>query len=144
MDITVLARSQKKRELIKSVASLFAEILNVDKSKFALTIGTVAGLAKADRMNGAVVLLGDRKIFLSLDSKLSLEQLIQTLAHEMVHVKQYAKGQLKIVYPNRGKSYFTWLGKKYKTNYYESPWELEAFSRERILANKVAQIISRI
>lgn len=142
MEITIINRSQEKRELLKAVASLYAKILKINNSKYSLTIGTISGLAKADKMNGAVVLLGENTLFMSLDSKLSVDQLIQTMAHEMVHVKQYAKGQLKVVYPKRGDPYFTWLGKRSKKNYFESPWELEAFSRERILANKVVQIIS--
>ncbi len=141
MEINVNIRSQAKRELIYAVASLYAKILRIRESKYTLTIGTISGLAKADKMNGAVVLLENKHLLLTLDSRLSLEKLFQTLAHEMVHVKQYAKGQLKVVYPARGESYFTWFGKRHKKHYYDSPWELEAFSRERILANKVAQIL---
>lgn len=144
MEIKVITRSREKQELIQSVAGLYADILNVGASKYTLTICTIPGLAKADKINGAVTFLGENKLFMTLESRLQLDQLIQTLAHEMVHVKQYAKGQLKVVYPKRGSPYFTWLNKKVKTNYYESPWELEAFSRERILANKVAQLISDI
>lgn len=142
MKIKVITRSQGKRELIEAVASLYAQILNVGKSKYMLTIGTVSGLAKADKINGAVTFLGDNQLFMALESKLPMEQLIQTLAHEMVHVKQYAKGQLKVVTPKRGEPYFTWLGKKVKSKYHESPWELEAFGRERIMANKVAYMIA--
>ena len=141
MKITVLSRSKDKRELIKAVASLYADKLNVDNSKYELTIATVSGLAKADKINGGVCLIGPKFLLMTLDSRLCVEQLMITLAHEMVHVKQYAKGQLKVKYDRSGEPKFTWLGRKSKTTYYDHPWELEAFSKERILANMVAKII---
>lgn len=146
MKIKVITRSQAKRELIYSVASLYADILKITKSKYSLTIGTIPGLVKADKMNGGVVLVEDRVLFMPIDSRLHIEQLMQTLAHEMVHVKQYAKGQLRVEYTEEGDPYYVWLGKKADPTlcYLESPWELEAFQRERILANKIVQIISKI
>lgn len=57
-------------------------------------------------------------------------QLSTTLAHEMVHVRQMAKGILKVT--NKGTF---WRGKKYKksTPYLDQPWELDAFSRQEIV-----------
>ena len=141
MEITVLSRSKDKRELIKAVASLYAEKLNVDNSKYELTIATVSGLAKADKINGGVCLIGPKFLLMTLDSRLDIEQLMITLAHEMVHVKQYAKGQLKVKYNRKGNPTFLWRGRKFKESYYDQPWEIEAFSKERVLANRVAQII---
>lgn len=141
MEIQVVTSSKAKRELIESVASLFAQSLKLENSKYTLTIGTIAGLAKADKMNGMVCLIAPKCLFMTLDSRLSFHDLLITLAHEMIHVKQYAKGQLKLVVSSRGKFSFSWMGKKHIGEYYDCPWELEAFSRERILANKVAQII---
>lgn len=64
--------------------------------------------------------------------------IIQTLAHEMVHVKQHAKnehmksfgtakGGLKIESIWMGKP---WRPKKSENAYYDSPWEIEAYGRE--------------
>lgn len=63
---------------------------------------------------------------------------IQTLAHEMVHLKQYATGQLADNITNvEGKlvSRILWNGAPHKFNpredlYLDSPWEIEAFGRE--------------
>ena len=46
---------------------------------------------------------------------------LRTLAHEMVHVKQYAYGEL-----NEQATY--WCGKFFSSNlnYHEQPWEIEA------------------
>lgn len=53
-----------------------------------------------------------------------------TLAHEMVHVKQHAKGELKSMLRTREEK---WHGRYIKENemsYYEKPWEIEAYGRE--------------
>ena len=60
----------------------------------------------------------------------SFDRLGVTLAHEMVHVKQLAKGTLKTV---KGVSY--WNGRRYskRTKYLDQPWEIEAFSKQELL-----------
>ena len=62
-----------------------------------------------------------------------LMQLGLTLAHEMVHVKQLAKGLLK-----QKRSGYTWLGKMYgkKTPYLDMPWEIEAFSKQELILRR--------
>jgi hypothetical protein len=77
---------------------------------------------------------------MNLDSGIGVERLITTLAHEMVHVKQYAKGQIK-----SSKSCKTnyWMGKNIRKEYFEQPWEIEAYSKERVLANKIFHMIGK-
>lgn len=70
----------------------------------------------------------------------SINSMIQTLAHEMVHLKQYVKNELgeKKVIVTRGskiKVITYWNGKPWVPNskqdpYFDSPWEVEAFGRE--------------
>ena len=57
-----------------------------------------------------------------------------TLAHEMVHVKQLAKGILK----NKQNGVNIWAGKKYskKTAYLDMPWEIEAFSKQELILRR--------
>lgn len=59
-----------------------------------------------------------------------LKAVIETIIHEMIHVKQYARGEL-FDYVNGGSRF---QGKKYKEaltleDYYDSPYEIEAFGR---------------
>ena len=54
----------------------------------------------------------------------------ETLAYEMVHVKQHAKGELKSMLREREDK---WHGRYIKENelhYFEKPWEIEAYGRE--------------
>jgi hypothetical protein len=52
-----------------------------------------------------------------------------TLAHEMVHIKQFAKDELKY---NVRRNTDKWLGEHIDSSvdYFDKPWEIEAFGRE--------------
>ena len=53
-------------------------------------------------------------------------KILETLGHEMVHVKQYARREL---HPTTD----AWMGKTYnpkKISYWDLPWEIEAHGRE--------------
>lgn len=73
----------------------------------------------------------------------------KTLAHEMVHIKQYASGQLRDV---DGKIYWNgkiWRKSKFEDSYLDAPWEVEAYGREQTLflrweANKNNLLSNRI
>jgi hypothetical protein len=67
-------------------------------------------------------------------SNQSVKDIGVTLAHELVHVKQMAKGILKPA----GRGSHTWKGKKYvkSTPYYSRPWELDAFAKQEIVFRK--------
>lgn len=74
-----------------------------------------------------------RKFNIVINTNLGPKRLLESLAHEMVHVKQYAKGELKdYVYSNHVK----WCGVKMlydegdDDQYFESPWEIEAYGRQ--------------
>jgi hypothetical protein len=73
-----------------------------------------------------------------LDADLKQERLFETLAHEMVHVKQFAKGQYKAVRTKR-----FWMGSHVKAKYYDQPWEIEAMAKEKLLASKVYAILAK-
>lgn len=69
-----------------------------------------------------------------------IEDMIKVLAHEMVHVKQYAKNELgkELAMARGGKGLriaTRWLGdlwspKRKEDAYWDAPWEIEAYGRE--------------
>lgn len=72
-------------------------------------------------------------------------EMVKTLAHEMVHVKQHAKNELQggIMVATRGglKMHSKWMGeiwkpKRKEDSYYDSPWEIEAYGKEVGLFNR--------
>jgi hypothetical protein len=73
-----------------------------------------------------------REFTITINSKMGYSNMITTLAHEMVHVKQYATGQLRD--SMRGPSLQRWMNMPINSNdieYWDLPWEVEAYGRER-------------
>lgn len=70
-----------------------------------------------------------KEFLIEIDTKQSKASQLKTLAHEMVHVKQYAMGELADL-DRQGKVKFN--NKKYSrdTFYWMQPWEIEAYGRE--------------
>ena len=70
-------------------------------------------------------------------TKINLLNIALTLAHEMVHVRQLAKGMMKFL-PNNER---VWMGKRYskKTKYLDMPWELDAFAKQEIVLRKAIE-----
>lgn len=73
-----------------------------------------------------------RHFEIELASKTNTKTLLYNLAHEMVHVKQFALKELN-------ESQTMWLGKYYddkKISYWDLPWEIDAYGRERGLYSR--------
>lgn len=65
----------------------------------------------------------------------SKRYMMMTLAHEIVHLKQYALGELD-------ENMSVWKGKRFNTSstsYWRTPWEIEAFGRERGMYTEYCQ-----
>lgn len=73
---------------------------------------------------------------IELDKKLSIKELVTALCHEMVHVKQFARKEMVNGMLN---GVAKWKSKKISldTNYWDLPWEKEAYRMEKKLANSV-------
>jgi hypothetical protein len=71
-----------------------------------------------------------RTFKICIDPDLSRKNQLQTLAHELVHVKQYAKGELSWKEVNNRIRWNNQLIDESTTNYFDLPWEIEAFGRE--------------
>jgi len=73
-----------------------------------------------------------REFLIGIDRALNKKETLLALAHEMVHLKQYAKGEMKDIWkPTR---MVKWQGERYlheEMDYWECPWEIEAYGRER-------------
>jgi hypothetical protein len=135
-----MARNSISKGLVENCLQFFRNELKLQNSRYSLIVVPERGMSGRDGIRGSVFKLGPTVIGMNIDTALDTERLIIALAHEMVHVKQYARGQ--ITHGKNLNSKF-WMGKKFRGNYYDLPWEVEAFSKERVLANKVFQIIDK-
>lgn len=73
-----------------------------------------------------------RSFIISIEKTLNRKQMLIALAHEMVHVKQYARGNLKDYVKSSHKS--KWNDEILDCNsidYWDYPWEIEAYGREK-------------
>ena len=72
----------------------------------------------------------DRDFEIEVDSRLPLRKMLETVAHEMVHVKQYARREMNDW--QYKEIYYKWKGTYVpdSTNYWDLPWEIEANGRE--------------
>jgi hypothetical protein len=73
-----------------------------------------------------------REFTITIGSNMGYQNTFLTLAHEMVHVKQYAMGELRDVM--RGPTPQRWHNKSYNAEdveYWDLPWEIEAYGREK-------------
>lgn len=75
----------------------------------------------------------NKSFLISINKNLTPEQTLMVLAHEMGHVKQYAKHELKdYVYGERIK-FQDRIFEKASVSYWQSPWEKDARKIERKL-----------
>lgn len=126
---------QRTKELIQS-ANFFADILlgHTLASTIKLRIKIKSGI---DVLGECGPYGSSMKRFVITLNRTNPE-IVSTLAHEMVHLKQYAKGELGQIWEVTQKGmqcYGEWKGKLWKPSgkeddYYDSPWEIEAYGRE--------------
>lgn len=92
-------------------------------------------------INGVKNLLADgtfektatNKYTIELKLELDVEMMLLTLAHELVHLKQYATNELRsrVI---AGQLVDIWKGKRYRNlKYNDQPWEIEALQKEQDL-----------
>jgi hypothetical protein len=143
MQYQIECRSKGRKALIDSLVRVLIPELRLTRSRFNLLIRTDRGLAQRDGMRGVVGpdLDNPMSIIMLLDSALDQELLIDTLCHEMVHVKQFALGQAQVKYRGE-KPTFYWLGRRVQADYWDQPWEQEAWRRERVLASRIYKILA--
>ena len=67
---------------------------------------------------------------IQIDPDQKIQLLLNSLAHELVHVKQWAKGEFYQL--QRERSVYKFNGQKFNTekvDYWDTPWEIEAHGR---------------
>jgi len=117
----------KTRRFIEAVLPSMLTQLGLNSSRRLLMIKTDRELTD----HGTTIpMAGIDTILVVLKPRRNLIELGVTLAHELVHVRQLARGILRMT--PQGKK---WRGKFYsrRTPYLDQPWEQEAFARQEII-----------
>ena len=131
-NIEVVGGTQSQRSKVESMVEFCIQKLMPRMQ----TLDIEVRLTSINDANGYCTKISDtknaREFEIEVDRRLNLRQLLETVAHEMVHVKQYARGEL---------TERSWQGKLVKPNqeYWDHPWEIEAHGRETGLFVRWAQ-----
>lgn len=72
----------------------------------------------------------DKELTVHINPGMKRSEIIATFFHEMVHAKQYLKGELV---SGVGLNPSRWNGKECTASYFESPWEQEAYELEAVM-----------
>lgn len=137
MEITFTGKSSKiSKKEIRNILNWSSQRLMSDKLSQNISVNICfrkkldnnsAGFCSAeDEMTGR-----HRKFMIEVNDNKTKRTQIRTLLHEMVHIKQFAKGELRNDY--RSSKLCKWMGESMVEtdfDYWELPWEVEAYGRE--------------
>ena len=133
MELNVEAGPKTKRYIEALVPSMLTQ-LGLDKNRKLLMIKMDSEL---EEMGTTIPMAGIDTYLVVLKPTRNLYALGVTLAHELVHVRQIARGILQMM--PKGKK---WKGKYYGRNvaYLQQPWELDAFARQEIVFRRAIEL----
>ena len=134
MFVGVTGVSKYHREVASKVVYWTAKKLGIHRMR-TLYIQTV--LSKIKNADGYCSMEDDEKrtFTIEVDKTLKLRQLIMTLIHEMVHVKQFARNEMTDYLVN---GRYRWKSKTISQNtpYEKMPWEREALRLQEKLTDE--------
>lgn len=123
----------KPKAFIKALLPSMLEQLKLTKSKKLLQIILDPSI---EELGTTIPLNGLDTYLVVIKPTRDLMSLGATLAHELTHVAQFAKGTLKLT--PKGKR---WKGKYYGRNvpYLSQPWEIQAFAQQEIVFRRAIE-----
>jgi hypothetical protein len=127
----------KERKILKTATHFYASRLMSDRlsNTLEININVIKDfyvknkiLGEAFPKDDVLGLPSNKHFVINLEWNKLGKRVLQCLAHEMVHVKQYAKGELKF---HEKRNLVTFQREQYQGDeYWESLWEIEAYGRE--------------
>ena len=136
MNITIIGGNASQKNRVESMVKFCVDKMMPRMQDLEITVKLKSlkrqdayGFCMSDPEGGAQRLDRPREFELEIERTLPMRRLLETVAHEMVHVKQYARGEL---YQGTRIAKHRWQGKwvSNNLNYWDSPWEIEAHGRE--------------
>jgi|SRR5210317_1267362 len=135
MYLNIEGGTKKQRELVESMAIFCAYKLLREKlaDTIELDIELNSKLYKEDGNIGDVIWedknYRPKQFSMRLDNTVKMRRILETVAHEMVHLSQFATGRWVEMYKTKNTK---WQGKILKKvpEYWDRPWEIEAHGRE--------------
>ena len=125
---------RKTRQYIEAVLPSMFTQLGLNRSRRLLVIKVDPDLVE---MGTTIPLPGIDTFLVVLKPNRNWVTLGVTLAHELTHVAQFAKGHLKPTAKGT-----MWKGRLYKRNhpYLDQPWEIQAFAKQEIVFRRAIEL----
>ena len=134
MILRVTGGTKYQREVAEKVVYWATKKLGIHRMR---TLYVQAVLTKIKNADGYCSMEDDEKrtFTIEVDKTLKLRQLIMTLIHEMVHVKQFARNEMTDYLVN---GRYRWKSKTISQNtpYEKMPWEREALRLQEKLTDE--------
>jgi len=137
MILHIKGSNKALRKLVESATWYYAEKLMGKRlmSGLEITIKLKKNLLSKEGNEGSAIWEDDgyrpKEFTIELDTTVKIRNLLITLAHEMVHVKQWAKDEMYEYMNVAGLVRFK--GEKVHmviTDYWDYPWEIEAYGKQ--------------
>jgi hypothetical protein len=134
MQIYTKGSTRKTQKIVKDLTRFCAEMLMSKRMVDSLLIRVEFIKDLDNQYDGDCEYIDDearpKEFLIRVNDALKLSKKLRTICHEMVHVKQYATGEMK--YMSRPARFTKFQGMLYpdELEYWDSPWEIEAFGRE--------------
>ena len=112
-------------DVIERAVQFYAKYLKISKR-----VDLLLDFEDGFDIHGEIAYENKNRFVITIKNGMNKRRTLIALAHEMVHLKQYSKGQLKV--DKQKKNRMIYCGKSYNDNknYWDTPWEIEAFGRE--------------
>jgi len=146
LEIQTIGLNKKKSKLAIEATKFFADRLMSKRLASVISIDIDLDIKASENENelenSAECTWNDdnlrpREFTISLSRKIlnDEDEFLLSLAHEMVHIKQMARGELKELF--RGGYRRVWNKKNYGSEYrLDNPWEVEAYSLQSTLVEE--------
>ena len=135
MQIDVYSLSETRATLIERAIRFYSKYLGIDRIKSSMFVRCRQGMRSKENLRGSISQYSSCNFVMHIDNKLPLHILLSTLAHEMVHAKQFIRGEIKLLKYRNGRTKYIWKGKESRVSYEKQPWEEEAVSMEVPMVN---------
>lgn len=133
MQVKVRGKNEKiKKEEIKYAVKWMASLILSKKmmNNLALQIEFIKEVGLKGSTECIDTDYRPREFKINIDPNLSRRNQLQTIAHELVHVKQFAMGEMRYTKYTELIKWNKQTIHNEETEYWDLPWEIEAFGRE--------------
>ena len=141
MLIHVKGSNKSVRKLVRLAAWYYAEKLMGRRSiaNLEININLRKDMLKKENNEGTAIWEDDwrtaphKEFLIELDCSVKIRNLLISLAHEMVHIKQWAKNEMYEYCKRDEVRFHSTKFNLSKIDYWDYPWEIEAFARQLCL-----------